>query len=32
MNVLHMDGSVKLRSPDDIDPDETSVAERYWQP
>jgi len=32
MNVLHMDGSGKLRRPDDIDPAEESVAERCWQP
>ncbi len=32
MNVLHMDGSVKLRRPDEIDPAEESVAERCWQP
>ena len=32
MNVLHMDGSVKLRRPQDIDPGEASVAEKYWQP
>ena len=32
MNVLHMDGSVKLRSPGQIDPIEASVAEKYWQP
>ncbi|MBL7133940.1 MAG: type II secretion system protein [Phycisphaerae bacterium] len=32
MNVLHMDGSVKLRRPDDVDPIEESVAKRHWQP
>ncbi len=31
MNVLHMNGSVKLRSPDEIDPVEASVAKRCWQ-
>jgi prepilin-type processing-associated H-X9-DG protein len=32
MNVLHMDGSVKLRSDRQIDPVEASVAEKYWHP
>ena len=32
MNVLHMNGSVKLRSPGQIDPVEASVAQKCWQP
>ena len=32
MNVLHMDGSVKLMSPDDIDPGAPTVGEKWWMP
>ena len=31
MNVLRMDGSVRLQSPEEIDPVEASVAKRCWQ-
>ena len=32
INVVHMDGSVKLKSPDDIDPAEPTVGDRDWRP
>ena len=32
MNAVHMDGSVKLMSPDDIDPATDTVAEQHWRP
>jgi prepilin-type N-terminal cleavage/methylation domain-containing protein/prepilin-type processing-associated H-X9-DG protein len=32
MNALYMDGSVKLRSPDDIDPAAATVADQHWRP
>ena len=32
MNALQMDGSVKLRDPQEIDPFGASVADKYWHP
>ncbi len=32
INAVHMDGSVKLKSPDDIDPAVDSVGQKYWRP
>ncbi len=31
MNAVYMDGSVRLKQPDDIDPAADTVADRYWR-